>query len=277
MTTPAAGTTPAPTPVTPATPAAAPATPAADPAAPATPTPEEVAAAKAAEAAKAAVTPDVIGDPAPNEGDTSAETAVSYQPTGDAGLDLALDYIGNLGLGPDHPAVVAAADGAFEKLEATLEAMGDKAKNSDKYVALAKAAYQRTADQTAATEAAVKATVVEVAGGSEQWEAIKKWSGQNADPDEKAAINEMLKSGPVQARAAAALLLNAYNSASGTVVTPKSVVKDDTVPNTPTTNGALSPQDYQAEVRKLRGQMGFRMEGSEEYKALQSRRLAFQG
>lgn len=37
--------------------------------------------------------------------------AVLYEPTGDVGLDLALEFVGKAGIASDHPAMVAAAGG----------------------------------------------------------------------------------------------------------------------------------------------------------------------
>lgn len=218
--------------------------------------------------------PEVIG--AEPETPAAAENVVAYQETGDAGLDLALDFIGNLGLGPDHDAVKAATDGNFDKLEATLEALGDKAKGYERYLALAKDAYTRQDTATKATQAEVTKVVQDVAGGADEWNTVKKWAGENADPSEKEAINEMLSAGPVQARAAAQLLLDAYRNASGTTVQPAEAVTNN-AGNGNTGNGALSPAEYATAVRALRAQLGTAMEGSQDYANLRARRAAFRG
>lgn len=205
------------------------------------------------------------------------DNRVTYSATGDAGLDVALDFIGNLGLGPEHDAVKDAVDGKFERLEATLEAMGDKAKGFEKFVDLAKDAYKRSDEASKKVQAEVTAVCIEAAGGQEQWDTIKKWAGENADEGEKEAINAMLDAGPVQARAAATMLLNAYNQASGTTVKPKEAVSSNAGPNNNTGNGALSGREYADAVRELRSRLGSSMEGSQEYAALQARRRAYRG
>lgn len=247
---------PAPAPAAPA-PAAAPETPAPAPSAtPAEPVQQE------------------IGTPEPTE--TAAGSGISYEPTGDAGLDVALDFIGGLGLGPDNPAVQAAMDGNFDQLKGTLAAMGDKAKGWERHVTLGEEAYARNIEKTNAANAAVTQVCHEIAGGEKQWEAIKTWAGQNADPDEKEAINSMLKD-PIQARAAVNLLAQLYKDAGGTVVTPQPVTNPNAGNAGTTDNGALSAKQYGEEVRALRARLGSAMEGSPEYQALRARRNAGRG
>lgn len=176
-------------PATPAAPAATPAAPAAEPAQPAQqpttpatpanePAPTEQPAAVPAEPA-----PEVIGETA------APETTIAYKETGDAGLDLALDFMGRMGLGPEHDAIVAAAEGNFDKLEATLAAMGDKAAGYERYLALSKDAFNRTDAANKAKQAAVTEAVHAVAGSAENWAAIKAWAGKTATPEEKAEVN----------------------------------------------------------------------------------------
>lgn len=263
----------------PATPAAAPAAvttaPVAEPSqaaqqptTPATPATEPVTTPPAAPAAPA---PEAIGEPA-------AETTptVAYRETGDPGLDLALDFMGRMGLGPEHDAIKAAAEGNFDKLEATLAAMGDKAAGYERYLALSKDAYTKSDTATKAKQTAVTTAVHEIAGGAEQWTAIKTWAGTVATPEEKAEINAMLEAGPVQAKAAAQMLLGLYKNAAGTTVNPDPVTDTAGNPSTAAT-GALPPAEYAAAVRELRGQLGSRMEASPQYAALRARRLAWRG
>lgn len=228
----------------------------------------------------AAAAPEVIG-----EGTTSTEApegtplgdTFQYNETGDAALDVALGFIGSMGLGPDHPAVVAATSGDFTKLEAHLEAMGDKSKGWERYVNLAKDAHQRSTKAATEKQTAITAAVTAVAGDDKTWAAVKDWAGKNADPAEKDAINAMLAAGPVQARAAALMLTSLYREAGGTVVNPATVTKHDAGNGSPTNNGALSPAEFQKAVRELRGKLGTRMDSSNEYAALKARRMAWRG
>lgn len=224
--------------------------------------------------------PEVIGDPpAPVVPDAAAEgETFTYRETGDASLDVALGFVGNLGFGPEHPAIADAIEGKFEKLEAHLSALGDKAVGWERMVALAKDAYERSEAQSQAHQTAITSAVHEVAGSPEQWAAIKTWAGQNADPAEKAEINAMLTGGPVQARAAAMLLANLYGNAGGTTVTPADPTNRNAASGGSTANGALSPNDYANEVRALRAKLGGRdLDSSPEYAALQARRMAWRG
>ena len=65
---------------------------------------------------EAPVAPIVVGEqpaaPAVTPNPSTAD-AYSYEPTGDAGLDYALAFVGNLGYGDSHPAILAAWAGAF--------------------------------------------------------------------------------------------------------------------------------------------------------------------
>lgn len=196
---------------------------------------------------------------------------VDYEPTGDVGLDVALAFVGKLGIGRDHPAMQATATGDFGLIKAHLATMGDKATGWEQMVALAEASYDRQTKATAETQKAVSAAVIAVAGSAETWNAVKAWASANADPDEKQMVNAMFNAGPVQARAAAMMLMDAYTKASGTVVAPKSAVRSDASTSAAPTNGPLDAKGYAAAARALHAKLGTRMEGSAEYAALRQR------
>lgn len=222
----------------------------------------------------APITLDVPADPPA----TDADTQFAYGETGDPALDVALDFIGKLGIGPQDPAVVAATNGKFELLEAKLEVLGDKAKGYERIVALAKGAYERSQEAAKATTTAIQSAVTKVAtDGGVEWAAVQKWASANADPAEKQAINAMLTADAVQARAAASLLVDAYRQSGGATITPANAVNTNAAPaNTTVTNGALSPRDYAREVEKLSAQIGpWRLDSSPEYAALKARAAAY--
>lgn len=197
---------------------------------------------------------------------------VEYTPTGDAGLDVALTFIGNLGIAGTDPAVVQAANGNFSLLEAKLATMGDKARGWQQMMALAKDAYGRANEKYKAHIEGVDKAIMAVAGSADNWNAIKVWAAENATPEEKAEINRMIDAGPVQARAAATLLLGAYEKAKGTVKNPVNALRKNAGGESPTSeNTRLSPRDYSAEVRKLHNKLGTRMETSPEYAELKRR------
>jgi len=200
---------------------------------------------------------------------------VEYEPTGDAGLDVALAFVGRLGIDANHPAMLATADGDFSLLEAHLATMGDKAVGWQQMMALAKMAEERSVTATAAAEAAVTAAVHDVVGGDSQWATVQAWASANADPSEKAEINAMFAAGPLQARAAATMLLNAYNTAAGTVVTPASATARPSAGAAQPSNGPLTAREYAQAVQKLAQKIGsHNLNSSHEYDALNQRRLA---
>lgn len=237
---------------------------------PAPQVPADPAAAPAAPAAPLVEPPKVEVDQVASE--DLGDGTVAYQPTGDAALDVALGFIGNLGIDGTDPAVVAAANGEFALLEAKLATLGDKAQGWQQMVNLAKDAYQRAQvrfkDHVEKTDKAILGVVQ----SADNWNAIKAWAASNATPEEKAAVNAMIDAGPVQARAAATLLLNAYRKATGTVINPASPTRTNASGEAPTDNGGkLSPREYSQAVADLHRKLGSRMESSPEYRALRQR------
>lgn len=222
-----------------------------------------------------AVTPeDADGEKTPV---VESDQPVQYQETGDPGLDMALGFIGKLGIGPDHPGVLAAKTGDFSFIKAHLAGLGDKARGWEQYMALAERAYT-SAQQTANAKAADTRKVVEDAvGGADNWSAIQAWAKANADDSERAEINAMLNAGGMRARAAARLLSDLYNQAHDTVHQPAEAAKANAT-RVPATNGPLTPNEYNKELQALIGRIGAHKVGeSPEYQQLQQRRRAFRG
>jgi len=195
---------------------------------------------------------------------------VVYDETGDAGLDLALAFIGRLGIEGTDPAMVAAANGDFSFIEAKLSTLGDEAKGWEKHVQLAKDAHGRQLSKFTAEQEATNKAVHAIAGGEDKWKVIVEWAGKEADPAEKAAINAMFDAGGFQARAAAQMLVTAYSTAKGTTVTPAN-------PASQASGVAAQPQarltqaDYHKEVSALHQKLGNSMDGSPEYADLKRR------
>ena len=161
--------------ITSAAPAAA--TPAAPPATPAATTPA---------APPAPVTPvamEVPPAPAPVP-DLDTSVQFEYDPTGDAGLDYALGYIGRLGYGTDHPAVAACRNGNFGLLKAELAGLGPKAPGYAEVVALAEQAYANNLKSVGEKEAKLGEYCVSAAGSQENWRAVQSWASAKADPAE---------------------------------------------------------------------------------------------
>lgn len=200
-----------------------------------------------------------------------------YEPTGDVGLDMALDFMGKAGLHQDHPAMVAATQGDFSILKATLAQKG--VTGWEQFVALGEAAYSRTTEAAAAKTAKLQEMVYAEAGGKEEWSAIQQWAGQNATPEEKAQINALLNQGGLAAKGAVKYLVDTYNRANNVVVQPREAAANaGRAGGTPSVeNGPLSPRAYADAVAQLNGKLGGRLEGSKEYEALQRRRSAYRG
>lgn len=238
-------------------------------------------------AAPAAVVPAVPATPAVPAA-IGAEPAVTppaaeaggaaFEPSGDAGLDLAANWIAGLGIPKDDPAITAALEeGNFDFIKAKLATLGDKARGWEQYIALAEKGITNLRNAADAATSATNALVYETVGGEEAWGQIAAWAGENAEPAEKEGINAMLAAGGIQARAAASYLKGLYAGANGTVVEPAAA----TVPTakaTPVTNAALSAREYSDAVRQLANKIGGgNLNGSPEYAALQQRRLAYRG
>lgn len=203
---------------------------------------------------------------------------IQYDPTGDVGLDMALGFIGKLGIGPAHATVQAARQGDFSFLKAHLAGMGTKATGWEQYVALAERAYSTANENANKNATATKAIVEEAVGGAEAWTQIQSWAKANAEPEERAQINGMLSQGGLQARAAAILLSQLYSQAHDTVKEPANPVRGNQSNATAASTGPLNPDQYKAALKELTARIGaHRISQSPEYSELQARRRAFRG
>ena len=201
----------------------------------------------------------------------SAPAVVAYEPTGDVGLDMALDFIGKAGITADHPAMKAAQSGDFALLKATLAQKG--VQGWEQFVALGEAAYTKVNSENEAKAKASREAIISEAGGAEEWGAIQKWAGDNATPEEKAQINKMLNAGGIEARSAVKYLVDVYNKANNVVKEPLNPLANAGRAASPS-NAPLSSSEYVKEVQALNRKLGGRMEESKEYANLQRRRLA---
>lgn len=203
---------------------------------------------------------------------------VPYAATGDAAMDVALDFFSKAGIKPDSPAALLAQKGDFSVLKAELAAK-QKA-GWEGYVAIAEQSFSRAASAAAAAAAATKATILSVAGSQEDWDAIRTFIGEKADPSELAEINAALKAGGVTAKATVRYMKDVFTAGGGQLTGAEPTVKDTPlVPATRAqqapTNSALTAAQYNAEVQALRAKIGAaRMDGSPEYASLRARRMA---
>lgn len=217
--------------------------------------------------------------PDDKKSDTPDDSGViEYEPIeNDPGLTMALQFVGKHGIGPDSPEMAAALKGDFTFLKAKLAAAG--AAGYEHYIALAEKSWDKHVSSTAENITKTATLIHSAVGGEEQWQAIQKWAGENADPDEKSAINTMLNAGGFQARAAASLLKQMHAAAAGTVVNPA-----EPVAGAPASGGgaavatALSPAAYAKEVAALTAKIGSHAAGrSKELEALRQRRMQYTG
>lgn len=206
--------------------------------------------------------------------DVVDSTPVVYEKTGDAGLDYALSFIGNLGMSHEHPAVAAAMNGDFSLISAQLATMGDKAKGHEQVVALAKQAYENLTAKASEAEQALVQTAHSIAGGAEQWAAVQEWARANADPQEKQSINAALEAGGAQAKMALNYLVQCYNKASNTSRDP-ATAKSPTASAAPAAPSQMTAQAYAKAVQDLALKHGGReISHLPEYQQLQQQRLA---
>jgi hypothetical protein len=198
--------------------------------------------------------------------------AVTFEPTGDVGLDMALEFLGKQGFSVEHPAMVAAGNGDFTILEALLAQKG--VQGWDRMIALGKAGMERIAGNQKAETAKTLDIVTKAVGGAEEWGNIQKWAAANATPEERAAINAQLNAGGLSAKMAATYLADLYGKANNVNITPPdgSTFKGGGE-KPPSSTGPMSAKEYTDAVNELHRRLGGRMEESPEYASLNQRRM----
>lgn len=213
--------------------------------------------------------PAPVAPPAPEPQAPPVVALNGFEPTGDAGIDLALGFFGKLGLKESDPEIAEAGKGNFEYLKAKLASMGAKAVGYEQYLALAEKGYNDFhTSQNTAREARVK-LVQEAVGGEENWNAIQTWAEKEGTPEELAQFKAGIKQGGVVAQAVAKFLAEQYAAASSTTLNPAAVVdKHANVVAAQPVNLA----GYHAEVRALQAKLGSEgVQSSPEYAALRQK------
>lgn len=224
--------------------------------------------------------PEDISDEVGSADEVQAESdgPITYQPTGYAGVDLALGFIGKLGISATDPAVQAAQTGNFAFLKARLASMGDKATGWEQFVALAEHDYKVHVETTNKKQAEITSEVHKVVGGEQAWADIQAWARATATPEERADFNKMLNGSLNEARAAAQLLRTLYHEHPDRQQTPRNPVSGNQSAGNQSSNSALDPVTYRRAVAELSAKIGaHRMATSPEYANLQARRRAFRG
>ena len=247
------------------------AAPAGAPAAPDQGQPAAAPAAAPAAPAAGVTLDDPAGEPAkvPNA-DTTQE--FSYDPTGDAGLDYALNFVGKLGYGDTHPAIIAAQQGDFSLIRAELATKG--VAGSDAVLALAEQAYTRFAAEDAKKSEELAGFAAQAAGSADNWAVVRAWAAQEATPQEKAQVNAALAQGGLVAQGVISQLVALYQQKHTLPKDAAAVAKPGAVGTAAASNEPMTAKAYAQAVEALRQKLGNRTEGSPEYEALQSQRLA---
>lgn len=193
-----------------------------------------------------------------------------YEPTGDAGLDYALDFIGKLGYSDAHPAVRAAITGDFSLIRAELSTRG--VQGADAVVKLAEDAHARFAAKEAEQAQVLQSYAHEAAGGEQNWDVVRAWASKEATPAEKADVNAALAKGGMVAKAMIRELVHLYKQSNTLPQDGKAVSKNA---GTPASNTApLTAQAYAQAVDELYRKIGPGAANSPEYAQLQKQRLA---
>lgn len=204
-----------------------------------------------------------------------ADTApVEYDKTGDPGLDYALNFVGKLGFGPEHPAMIAANKGDFGLISAELATLGPKANGYEAVLDLAKASFSKA--EAAAKENDVKlgAVAAAAAGSAERWGQVRAWASSNATDAEKATVNAALAKGGVEAKMAIEYLVKCYDKSSASVKDPAPVAAANAGGKPPGAGAPLTAKAYTAAVQALMQKAGGRdITGSAEYANLQQARI----
>lgn len=258
-----------------APPAPAAPTPPADTGAPAPapgqpPAPAPATATPPAPAPAPAVLLDETAEPATPNADTTNE--FTYDPTGDAGLDYALNFVGKLGYGDTHPAIIAAQQGDFSLIRAELATKG--VAGSDAVLALAEQAYARFAAEDAKKSEELAGFAAQAAGSAENWAVVRAWAAQEATPQEKAQVNAALSQGGLVAQGVINQLVTLYQQKHTLPKDAADVAKPGAVGTAAPSNEPMTAKAYAQAVEALRQKLGNRTEDSPEYAALQSQRLA---
>ena len=236
---------------------------------------EADAAAQAAAAAEAAAKAAL--QPAAGDLQVKTQTEFVLTPSGDPATDLAFKFLASNGVTPGTAAWDAAQRGEFAVVKAALAEKG--VKGGAEYVAILEDKASKAVEGAKAKQAQVQAAVHEAVGGQEAWNTIKAWVADNADDHELEAVNAALKGSPFMAKVMAEGLKARYERATGTADSAGDGQQRFTqlplsrAPSEPA-NKALTAQAYQAEVAKLRQQLGHRLDGSPEFAALRARRQA---
>ncbi|CAB4241400.1 hypothetical protein UFOVP60_51 [uncultured Caudovirales phage] len=209
--------------------------------------------------------------PAAPPSEAPAAPTVTFEKTGDPGLDFALGFLGKLGMAPDTPEMQAALTGEFALLEAKLATMGNKAQGFEQVVALAKQSYERQAGEAKAKVEASTKAVLEAVGGQESWEGIRAWAATNIPEAERGAISAALQAGGPTAVLIAEGLRARQSADPTSTIKGAPAVAPNASRTPPASTSGMSVGEYAEAVQALAARVG-EVSGHPEYAALRHRR-----
>ena len=209
-------------------------------------------------------------DPVVPDADTANE--FTYDPTGDSSLDYALNFVGKLGYGDTHPAIIAAKGGDFNLLRVELATRG--VQGADAVVKLAEDAHARFAKDAAAKDAALGDYAAKAAGSAENWGLVRSWAAANATPEEKAQVNAALSAGGLVAQGVIGQLVSLYQAKHTLPKDAASAAKNGAGASSTAAGEPMTAKAYSDGVNELYRKYGDRATETTEYAALQGQRLA---
>jgi len=195
---------------------------------------------------------------------------VEYEPTGDPALDLTLNWLAGIGIGPEDAALVNAQKGDFALLEAKLSLMGPKAKGWETYLALGKRSYETAQVAAKAKVEATKADIVKVVGSDEEWGKVRAWAATQVSDAERDVVSNTLRGGGLQAKAMAAYLHSLYKQANPAA--PREPIKQDAGRGSPAVGTPMTARAYSDAIQALRNKLGRDPMGTPEYDAISAER-----
>ena len=216
--------------------------------------------------------------PNENKETQGAEVTYEYTPTGDAGLDLALEFVGNLGFAASHPAMQAAQKGEFGELKSALAAMGDKAKGYERFIAVAENSHKSAIAKAKESQAATVQLVEAAVGGADTWKEVAAFVSQHADENERADIEKAFAAGGTQAKSMAIYLHNCYQNSLGAAQKGKPAANPDKAGGgkAASSNAPLDPRAYAKEMDRMNKETRGSPESHPDYAGLRARALRWQ-
>ncbi|CCI88879.2 head scaffolding protein [Yersinia phage phi80-18] len=201
--------------------------------------------------------------------DNGMQQYIDEYSEGKPALSLALGFLRDAGISPtDDAFTLAERDGDFTLLKALLAQKG--LAGTDQMVAILEGAVAEHQAEQAAHEEATTAIVEGVLG--ENKDVILNWARENALPEEKAAMNDMLAAGGPYAHCVAIALQHMYNGADVTQPAANPVVQ---AKGGTSGNGPISAAEFASATQDLYNKFGQQdPRGTAEYAQLQRRREA---